>query len=96
MLTRDRSRNCFASSILMCLANSFATAASLFWNDRSALYLIIRHEELDYSVQTHRTKSAARSPAEAITRVCGLPLSSDALPNLAPFSGLYTFKKSGN
>lgn len=31
-------RNCFASSSLICFANSFPTVESLFWSGRRALY----------------------------------------------------------
>lgn len=40
MLVRARSRNCLASSILICFANSLATVASLLCNGRSALKLV--------------------------------------------------------
>ncbi len=62
-----------AFTSLICLANSLATTASLVWNVRRVLdsisALIDRPFEMIYLVI-----SAARSPAEVTTMVCGAPV----------------------
>lgn len=89
------SQNCLASSSLMCFAKSLPTIDSLFWNGRRALWRdVSAWIEILTSELTDLTRSAARSPAAATTRVCGEPFSSDALARSSSFP-LNVFKNSG-
>ncbi len=80
-----------ASVSLMCFAKSLATMASLVWNVRRTLdkasALTDRPVRKIYLVM-----SAARSPAEVTTMVCGAPVFLEANDILFLCPGLETYR----
>lgn len=58
--------------------------------------LLARIMRLAVPYSTHLTTSAALSAAGEITRVCGVPFSSEDFGNAAPLSGVKDFRNAGS
>lgn len=57
--------------------------------------MLVLYLSLQRSWYSYLVISAALRPARVTTRVCGDPLTSEALERDSPFSGLNAFKKDG-
>lgn len=57
--------------------------------------MLVSYPQAKQSWYSYLVISAALRPARVTTRVCGDPLTSEALESDSPFSGLNAFKKDG-